>query len=106
MGQIATILQSLVPRNEEELSLLQRLLHQAQLMARGIPLYENDPGLFDAIPHDARRYFHGLVEAVEIYQSIRGQSPPVQNLTLQDPVVYELKQIRDMCLEDSFRSIY
>jgi hypothetical protein len=122
--QIAQLLRNLVPNSQEELSALRRVLTFAQLLqrrthadlelgpARPAALSvetENGTDLssfLKAVPDDAKRYLHGLVEAMEIYQSIKGRALPVQNLTLRDQCVYELKQIRDMCLEDGLRSIY
>ena len=124
--QIGRLLRSLVPTNEEELSLLQNLVVCARLMQqRGHSDLQLGPRLvvaggqdsqphpvtagFDlpafirSIPEDAKRYLHGLVEAMDIYQSIYGK--PLST-TLSDQSVRELKQIRDMCLEEGLRSIY
>ena len=59
-----------------------------------------------SLPEESRNYFYGLVEALEIYQSIHGRWIPVHSLTPGDPSVQELKQIREMCLEEGLRSIY
>lgn len=122
--QIGRLLRSLAPTNEEDLSLLQKLVVCARLMQqRGhsdlqlgprlvqAGIQDSQPGAvgFDlpaflrSIPEDARRYLHGLVEAMDIYQSIYGR--PLST-TLSDQCVRELKQIRDMCLEEGLRSIY
>jgi len=105
-GNLSTLLQSLIPKDEEELSTLRRLLHHAQRIANGGPEEVYDAQMVAAIPQEARKYFHGLVEAVEIYQTIRGGSIPASGLKAQDPSIRELKQIRDLCLQGGFGSVY
>jgi hypothetical protein len=121
------LLRSLLPKDQEELSLLQFILHSAQTLQRGsaldiglvksatVALAEEKPGFglpadvqnfLMNLPEDLKRYFHGLIEAVEIYHSIHGQPLPINRLTLTDETVYELRQIRDMCMEEGLRSIY
>ncbi|MBI4405113.1 MAG: hypothetical protein HY537_13200 [Deltaproteobacteria bacterium] len=123
--KISELLKSLIPKDEDELSLLQFILRCAVLLHRPfqsdlalgvktsvcveVPTadWETDLGKFiEMVPEDAKKYFYGLVEALEIYQSIYGRSIPIQNLTLSDRSVRELKQIRDYCLQDGLRSLY
>lgn len=122
--QIVRLLRSLVPTNEEDLSLLQKLVVCARLMQerghsdlqlgpRLVKAESHDlqpvavgfdlPAFLRSIPEEASRYLHGLIEALDIYQSINGR--PLST-TLSDQNVRELKQIRDMCLEEGLRSIY
>jgi hypothetical protein len=58
------------------------------------------------LPEESRNYFYGLVEALEIYQSIHGRWIAVNSLTPGDTSVQELRQIRELCLQDGLRSIY
>ncbi len=124
-GKVSEVLKSLVPKDQEELSILQLVvdcaqsLQRASLMdlrlgrdiaaanqesSRGMPLEAKS--LLEQIPQECTRYLHGLVEALDIYQTIYGHSLQGQSLTLADKTVYELRQIRDMCLEEGLRSIY
>jgi len=121
---VSEVLKSLVPKDQEELSVLRFLLHCAQWLRRDThmdlglgPVRRSNerttntfsfdvPGFLELIPEDSKRYLHGLVEALDIYQMIYGQTLTAQNITLSDKSVYELRQIRDMCLEDGLRSIY
>lgn len=57
------------------------------------------------IPAQSMRYFHGLVEALDIYKSIHGKPAP-QAIEPTDAAVKELKQIRDLCIHDGLHSIY
>lgn len=115
-SEVCEVLKTLSPRNEEELSLLQFLLGCAQRLhcgtsfslaskmaaEKGADLIQ----LLGSLPEDAKKYLHGLVEALDIYQAIHGQGLAIQALTLSDKSVYELRQIRDMCLAEGLRSIY
>lgn len=113
---ITRILQSLIPNNAEELSLLRNLVRWAQQLqqadaaafsARMSFSEEFDPMAFlSALPEELHRYFHGLIEALEIYHSIHGRPMAATDLSLSNDSVRELKQIRDMCLEEGLRSIY
>jgi len=124
--KVSEILKSLAPKNQEELSLLRVVLSCAEKLHKGPhmdlglgPAYrsggflEEQPGIhFDAqtflqsIPEDSKKYLHGLVEALDIYQSIYGHPLHIQNITISDKSVRALKQIRDMCLEEGVRSLY
>ena len=73
--------------------------HESQPAIAGFDL----PTFLGSIPEDAKRYLHGLVEAMDIYQSIYGK--PL-SISLSEQSVRELKQIRDMCIEEGLRSIY
>lgn len=119
---IEGVLKNLVPKDADELSLLRLVLHCAQQVQKGSSLEPARPSspceahqVFDAaelrsfvasIPEGGRRYFHGLVEALDIYQSIHGHTLKLQNVSLSDQSVHELKQIRDLCLQDGLHSIY
>lgn len=125
-AKISEILKSLVPRDQEELSLLRFILHCAHFLQRGglsdlslgpVPVVAvrvdqsqivgaEIKGFLEQIPEDSKRYLYGLVEAIEIYQSIYGRAIPIHNITMKDTLVYELKQIRDFCLQDGLHSIY
>lgn len=124
--KISDILKSLIARDQEELSLLQWVIEAAQslhggsqmdmglqLDGRSMAVVQSSAGLpfdirrfLEMIPEDASRYFNGLIEALEVYESIHGEPVPVGSLTLSDKSVLELRQIRDLCLEEGLRSIY
>lgn len=57
------------------------------------------------IPEQSIRYFHGLVEALDIYQSIHGKAIPV-SIDPNDDSVREIRQIRDYCIQEGLHSIY
>jgi hypothetical protein len=108
-AQLSRILKSLQPRNANELSILRFVLNCAEQIrdAKAVDRRKDLHTFIQQIPDETRRYFHSLVEAMEIYQSIRGPTLPLQTLSLSDyTFVAELKQIRDMCLEEGLRSIY
>jgi hypothetical protein len=112
-----------VPRDEDEQSLLERILDSVEWMHRhahsDLGLYHSEKTAWDRgsapadvdlfirqVPPDARRYLHSLVEAVEIYESIhrtplRGSNPNWSESSLQ-----ELRQIRDFCLQDGVRGFF
>lgn len=128
-SKITEVLQTLLPRDEEGLSALRFLVACAQRIQKGghadlslrpaealslgdrtslappAPLTDAH-GFLTNLPEQLKRYFYGLIEAIDIYQSMRGQSLSSDALDLHDPVLQELRQIRDMCLEDGLRSIY
>lgn len=124
--KISSVLKSLIPTNQEELSVLRFVLRCAEKARRspyryvpfhskshsketdGLNLNETlEPERFlEVIPDESKKYFHGLLEAIDIYQSIYGTTIPIQEIGLSDRSVYELRQIRDMCLEEGLRSIY
>lgn len=122
VAKLAEIIQSLMPKDQEELSLLGVILECVQEgRPRGTPLssalnFSNQSGSFqivsevksllESIPEDARRYLHGLGEALEVFQSIHGRRLAVTSLVPSDPLLRELRQIRDLCLEDGLKSIY
>jgi hypothetical protein len=113
LASISEILDSLVARNSEEESLLQTLFGIAQSL---LNLGQKDLGLMavaaseqpalrellTTLPESARTQFFGLVEALEVYQSIHGE-PLVR---LNDAVVTELKAIRDLCLNGGTHASY
>jgi hypothetical protein len=123
---IGDILKSLVPKDQAELSVLRVVLQCAQwLTNKGaavtqlsqpiaafveggaeVVMPDEIRQLLAVIPEESKKYFHGLVEAMEIYQAIYGQALSVQSIGLTDKSVYEIKQIRDMCLEEGLHSIY
>ena len=57
------------------------------------------------IPDQVLRYFHGLVEALEIYQSIHQKPLPTQ-IEPTDSIVGELRKIREYCILEGLHSIY
>lgn len=101
--KIAGILKSLDPHTPEERELLGIVLGWAQKASLGVG-YETI-SLVSTFTQEAQRYFHGLVEAVEIYSSLHGGKIPLVVLC-GDQSVREIRQIRDLCLEDGLRSIY
>lgn len=124
-SQISDVLKSLLPKDHEELSVLRWVISCAQdarrrlsdvlpasagnLMAMQSAPASDAPafyGLAATLPEDAVRYFHGLVEAIEVYRSIHGHPVQVETLAMEDKAVHELRQIRDLCLDDSLHSIY
>jgi hypothetical protein len=114
---LSQILHSLIPRNPEELSLLQSLLAGVRAMHKRVygdlgfsrvtslstvtltSGYSASEELMAAIPAADKRYFDGLVEAYEIYHSIHGQALSIDTLSLHDGALNELRRIRDLCLE-------
>lgn len=123
-AKVADVLKSLMARDNEELSLLRELIQYALQHNGGTPpdmgvggslmgLRHTSPLLelgsaefFETIPAESQKYFHGLVEALEIYHSIYGRGLAPQMLTVGDTSFRVLKKIRDMCLEEGLRSIY
>lgn len=115
INPLSYVLQSLVPRDAEEMSLLKVLLTSVRAMHRrayadlgfarvaggsNVTLasgYSASEELLAAIPTSDKRYFDGLVEAFEIYQSIHGEAVPVESLS--DLALRELRRIRDLCLD-------
>lgn len=122
--QLSETLKTLMARDQEELSLLRFVLHCAQLIHRAantdLSLGQSELAVVSAsngvgadvqnflsdISEDSKKYLYGLVEALDIYQSIYGRALSVQNMSLTDRSIYEIKQIRDMCLQDGLKSIY
>lgn len=126
-NQISSLLKTLFPKTQEDLALLRSFLACALYfqdrasLDLGLDTVPAELGMetkaageielelqqmIQAIPEDAIRYFHGLVEAVQVYQSIYGQPLRIQNIGLSDKSFHELRQIRDMCLDDGLHSIY
>lgn len=117
---IKYILESLVPRNSEELSQLRNIVNWAlqvqqsaslntlsTLSARFAISEGMDPLSFlRSLPTELHRYFHSLVEALEIYHSIHGRPISLAELTLGNRSVQEIKQIRDMCLQEGPHFVY
>lgn len=124
--KLSEVLETLVPSDEEGLSALRFLISCAQRIRRGghadlslrpaevlavdgtaqLSPSADAQGFLINLPERLKRYFYGLIEAIDIYQSMTGQSLSSEELDLSDPVLHELRQIRDMCLEDGLRSIY
>src|SRR5687768_11415367 len=102
--RVARVMKSLAPTDDEDFSCLRAVItraHQTQHeIERGT---EELIAFLSALPEELTRYFHGLVEALEIYQSIHGR-PVLQDLS--ENTVRELRQIRDLCLAEGLRSIY
>lgn len=122
---VGDILKSLIPKDQAELSVLREVLLCAQWLTNREALAtgtrppiaavaqetqsampEEIRQLLALIPEESKKLFHGLVEAMEIYQSISGKNLSVQTIGLADKAVHEIKQIRDMCLEEGLHSIY
>ena len=124
--QVFEVLESLAAQTPQELSVLRGLVAFAQsLQARAqrdlgfawaadlahevcsaFGLASDFPRWLACLPEESKNYFYGLVEALEIYQSIHGRWIAVNSLTPGDTSVQELKQIRELCLQDGLRSIY
>ena len=126
--KLSSVLKTLVPKDQEELTILQWVVESAQSLQRAslmdlglgrlaafshsqattgvAPSYNQGQQLLEQVPEDCKRYLHGLVEALDIYQTIYGKTLRGQSLSLSDKSVHELRQIRDMCLEEGLRSIY
>jgi hypothetical protein len=122
--QLFDVLESLAAETPQQLSVLRGVVAFAQsLQARAqrdlgfawaadlasevcaaFNLAADFPRWLAALPEESRRYFYGLVEALEIYQSIHGRWIAVSSLTPGDTSVQELKQIRELCLQDGLRS--
>lgn len=78
-----------------------------QVVDSPFPSLEIDIRRFlELIPESSKKYLHGLIEALDIYQSVHGVPLSPQSLRLDDSIVYELRELRDMCLQDGLRSIY
>jgi hypothetical protein len=62
----------------------------------------------DVLPEESKKYFYSLIEALDIYQSIRGRALAVQGVTMSisEQVFHELRQIRDMCLYEGAKTLY
>lgn len=101
MFNLSEVLKSLLPRDEEELNTLQTVIESLQSLNRA-----RRGDLIGSIPSEAHKYLHGLIEALEIYQHIYGHALTVSSLSLSGKAVHELRQIRDMCLEEGPRSLY
>jgi len=95
----AGVLRTLAVSTPEEQEILETLLGCAQRASQGIRSEVHQ--LVSDLPGDAQRHFHGLVEALEIYQSLHGPCSTPRELKLR-----EVKQIRDLCLSEGLRSIY
>ncbi len=123
--KISEVLKSLAARDQEELSLLRLVVECAQSLAQAtmmdlslgalvpanhrsqrLSLSSEFQSIVEQIPEDGKRYLHALMEALDIYQSIHGRALVGQSLTLNDGTVTEIRQIRDMCMEEGLRSMY
>lgn len=123
--KVDEVLTRLVARDAEELSVFRMLFHAAHSVHRknvcdlGLSQRIQDVVSFDTpsdfsgevlqflkqIPAKSMRYFHGLVEALDIYHSIHGRPVPV-TIDPSDDAVREIRQIRDLCIQDGLHSIY
>lgn len=101
--QTAGVLKTLAVSTPEEREILETVLAWAQKVSQGLRL--EVPSLMRQLPQDAQRDFHGLVEALEIYQALHGPSVTTRELTAETKI-REVKQIRDLCLSEGLRSIY
>lgn len=125
-AQMHEVLESLAADTPQQLSVLRGLVALAQGLqtraqrdlgfawaadlasevCRAFGLASDFPLWLANLPETSKNYFYGLVEALEIYQSIHGSWIAVNNLTAGDTSVEELRQIRELCLQDGLRSIY
>lgn len=119
------VLTQLTAHSSDELSVFRMVLycayslHQRNSTSLGMSRRVSEVVSFDAgpgystdilqfireIPRHSMRYFHGLVEALDIYQSIHGRPIPI-TIDPSDDAIRELRQIRDLCIEDGLHSIY
>jgi hypothetical protein len=131
--RLSDILTSLDAKEPEEISLFRFLLQCAHAFhkrnhsdlglttrkvsgAETLRMYSSDGGIHgtnmdilrfvEELPRHSMRYFHGLVEALDIYQSIHGKPLPISTISPSDESVRELKQIRDLCIQEGLHSIY
>lgn len=118
-NEIASLLETLSPKGESQQALLRWIFECAEQMVQGLGLHRtlapttwssvegfSVVHLLEAIPEASKRYLHGLIEAIEIYRTIQGPELCVSSLATDDKKIHELRQIRDLCLEASLRSIY
>ena len=120
---IARVIKSMMPKTREELSQLSWVIHFARRVQKGVwrdprlePLVAfefaggrppSDVGSFiETLPSDCQVYFHGLVEALDVYHSIHGREVPLEEGSLKENIIHELRQIRDMCLDTNLRVPY
>ncbi len=117
MASLSDVLKSLVAHNAEEASVLQSVLGMAQsllamgqkdlgLAALSAPEGQEPelPKLLSSLPEESRTQFSGLVEALEIYQSIHGTVTSILNLN--ETAVSELRKIRELCLHGGTHATY
>lgn len=120
---ISQVLTSLSIRDTSDLPLFQAVFYSAQAVHRknygfitqrldSVVAFGADESLafnpwefIKQIPEQSIRYFHGLVEALDIYQSIHGKMVPI-SIAPEDEAVREIRQIRDLCIQDGLHSIY
>lgn len=120
LPNIQYLLQSLSPRNEEEVHTLQTALACAEFYGVNSPLgmhmtgrnglvasQATLPGGFpefrkflDSVPEDAARLFHGLVDALGVYRDIHGRGFAIDQVRQNQDALAELRQIRDLCLDE------
>ncbi len=86
------VLRGIIPSCEEELCVLRDILGWALKRQWGMV----HAGAFQS--EEIHHYFAGLVEALEIYHSIHGEHFSPESIALNDKSLYEIKQIRDLCL--------
>lgn len=124
--RLSDLLKSLLPKDQEEILLLKTVLACAQHFQQRTYVDFGPSGmkelmltelsvngglqefldLLHSLPADALRYFHGLVEALDVYRSIHGRGVPLNSINIDEKWVHELRQIRDICLDDGLHSIY
>lgn len=117
MASLSEVLKNLVAQTAEEQSVLQAVLGIAQsFILRGqrdlglavAATASSDshglPQLLTTLPEESRTHFFGLVEAMEIYQSVHGTAASLLNLN--ESAVSELRKIRDICLEGGTHAYY
>lgn len=98
------LLQSLTPTSPEERALLASLIACAEKVRRGEAVGHFDPQssrVLSSLSGESRTLFHGLVEAIDVYQAIHGETAEIEEAALPD-----LKKIRDLCLHDNLLGVY
>ncbi len=116
MSSLSEILNSLVARNPEEESTLQTLIGFAQSLLSlghrdlGMAMaaqttHPELPRILTSLTEEGRTQFFGLVEALEIYQSIHGRAA-ASILNLEETAVSELRKIRELCLQGGTHAYY
>ncbi len=124
--RISGLLKSLLPKDQDDVTMLRTVLACAQhfqkrtyvdfgpsgmreLMVTELSAHgglQEFLDLLHGLPPDALRYFHGLVEAIDVYRSIHGKGVPLGTLSIDDKWMHELRQIRDICLDDGLHCMY
>lgn len=120
LPNIQYLLESLSPRNEDEVHTLQTALACAEFYGVNSPLgihsaarnglvtsQVNLPGGFpefrkflESVPSECARLFHGLVDALGVYRDIHGRGFAIDQVRAGQEALNELRQIRELCLDE------